>query len=160
MTQRIWGYCTTANHVIDMELQHKILEESGLDFTLIFDDNHTEKDLEKEQYNHMIDNLKAGDLVAFPALTSLGRSYQEMIYNWNLIVRTKQCNIKVCDTEFLDTSNIQDPKALECMNNMFTELLEYMSALEHNKIWQQEHLKKHRHEKHMSHHKSTYISWN
>lgn len=161
MEKRIWGYCSVSDNTKTYEQQKEMLDLTNHNFTLVFTDKHTEKNYDHEQYNNMIENLRSGDLVILPSLTSLGHDYDEIVHQWNLITQTKNCDIKICDLEILDTTIFEDKTGVEQMSHLLSELLRYVGDLEQNSHWpQNNHRMGHRNNKSKSHQKSSYITWN
>ncbi len=132
--KRIWGYCRVSTTKQSYEYQERILRETGLDFTLIFSDKGSGKDFTREQYNTMVNNLKEKDLVVFTSLDRMGRNYNEIIEQWNLITKTKKCDIKIVDMDLLDTRTGGDTLTGQFISDLVLQILSYVAETERIKI--------------------------
>jgi len=132
--RRIWGYCRVSTKQQNYEYQERILKDTGLDFTLIFNDKQSGKDFTREQYSTMINNLKEGDLVVFTSLDRMGRNYNEVIDQWNLITKTKKCDIIICDMDLLDTTKSSDTLTSQFISDIVLQILSYVADTERAKI--------------------------
>lgn len=134
MNKRIWGYCRVSTKQQNYEYQKRILNDTGLEFTLIFSDKESGKNFIREQYSTMINNLSENDLIVFPSLDRMGRNYSEIIEQWNLITKTKKCDIKICDMDLLDTSRNKDTLTSQFISDIVLQILSYVAETERIKI--------------------------
>lgn len=134
MPKRIFGYVRVSMKHQNYEYQERILLETELDFTIIFNDKQSGKDFKREQYKTMVANLKEGDLVVFPSLDRMGRNYSEIIEQWNHITKIRKCDIKICDMDMLDTTRNKDTLTAQFISDLVLQILSYVAETERIKI--------------------------
>jgi hypothetical protein len=80
-----------------------VLHEQGIADKDIFLDKQSGKNFDRPRYKALLRKLKAGDVVFFCSLDRMGRNYDEMRAQWNIITKEKGADIVVMDMAVLDT---------------------------------------------------------
>lgn len=82
----------------------------------------------------MIGAMSEGDLIVFPSLDRMGRNYNDIIEQWNLITKTKKCDIKVVDMDLLDTTSRGGTITGQFISDIVLQILSYVAETERLKI--------------------------
>lgn len=69
----------------------------------IYIDKQSGKDFNRKQYQKMIKKLKSGDVLFIKSIDRLGRNYEAIKEQWELITKKKNADIVVLDMPILDT---------------------------------------------------------
>ena len=69
----------------------------------IYIDKQSGKDFNRKQYQKMIKKLKTGDVLFIKSIDRLGRNYEAIKEQWELITKKKNADIVVLDMPILDT---------------------------------------------------------
>ena len=80
------------------------MRENGIDPGRIFLDKQSGKDFNRPEYRRMLRKLQPGDLLVVKSIDRLGRNYDEILEQWRLITKQKDCDIAVLDMPLLDTA--------------------------------------------------------
>ena len=100
---------------------------------VVFEDKESGKDFNRHGYQQMISRLKAGDLLVVLSLDRLGRNYEEIGQQWELITKTIGADIVVDDMPILDTRNRNDLTGT-LISDIVLKLLSYVAETERRKI--------------------------
>lgn len=104
----IYGYVRVSSTEQNEDRQLIALREQGVDEKNIFIDKQSGKDFERPNYKRMVNKLKAGDLLYIISIDRLGRNYEEIQKQWNLLAKEIGIDICVLDMPMLDTRNGKD----------------------------------------------------
>lgn len=98
-----FGYIrvSTKEQHIDRQLTAILKEQIGMNH--IYIDKASGKDFNRENYQILIRKLKAGDELYIKSIDRLGRNYDEIIREWNVITKDIKAEIIVLDFPLLDT---------------------------------------------------------
>lgn len=100
-----------------------------LDDRDVIEDKASGKDFLRKGYESLTNTLlRSGDTLIIKELDRLGRNYEQMKIEWNLLV-TKGINIVIIDTPMLSTANKTDLEKTLISNIVF-ELLAYTAQKE------------------------------
>ena len=86
--------------------QLKDAEEFGVD--RVFSDKQSGKNFDRAGYEEMISELNEGDLVVVSSLDRLGRNYDEIGVQWEIITKEIKADVVVLDMPLLDTRTGRD----------------------------------------------------
>lgn len=100
----------------------------------IYIDKQSGKNFFRPAYQRMLQDLQPGDEVIILDLDRLGRNYQEMAIEWNLITNEKGCDIRVINYPLLNTA--QEEKTLDrrFIANLTFQILSYVAEKEREEI--------------------------
>ena len=99
-----YGYVRVSTRDQNEARQMIAMQEYGVQKKHIFMDKQSGKDFNRPEYQKMISTLKSGDVVVIKSIDRLGRNYDEILEQWRLITKEKDCNIVVLDMPLLDTT--------------------------------------------------------
>ena len=105
---QIYGYVrvSTAHQNIDRQIASMLAQ--GVPKRNIYIDKQSGKDFNRPKYRKLIRRLKNGDLLIIHELERIGRNYDEILENWQLITKRKVADIRVLDMPILDTTVHKD----------------------------------------------------
>ncbi len=87
----------------NLDRQITALRDQGIADDHIVSDKSSGKDFNREGYQRLLTLMEPGDTLIIHSLDRLGRSYEEVPYQWNHIVRDLGVNIRVLDMELLNS---------------------------------------------------------
>ena len=103
-----YGYTRVSTKEQHSDRQFYALAEAGVAIENIYSDHLSGKDFERPQYKKLLGKLKSGDKVTIKSIDRLGRSYKEIMEQWQVITKTLQADIVVLDMPLLDTAKNRD----------------------------------------------------
>lgn len=108
MVKIVYGYArvSTANQKEDRQLDELI--KYGIPQKDIYIDKQSGKDFKRPQYIKLYKRLKKDDLLVIKSIDRLGRNYDEILYEWRKITKTKRSDVVVIDMPLLDTTRNKD----------------------------------------------------
>ena len=98
-----YGYIRVSTKEQNIDRQLTAILKENVDTKNIFIDKASGKDFNRKQYRKLIRKLKEGDELYIKSIDRLGRNYDEIIKEWNLINKEKSVEIIVLDFPLLDT---------------------------------------------------------
>lgn len=114
--------------------QLRAFAECGEKIDRIFGDKLSGKNVERPQYQAMIDMLQPGDLVIIKSLDRLSRKYDDIASEWERIVKSKGADILILDmSDLLDTRKNKDLMGT-VITDIVVKLLSYVAETERNNI--------------------------
>lgn len=108
MKNKIYGYIRVSTREQNIERQLISLTEAGVDRQNIYVDKQSGKDFQRPAYKKMLRRLKEDDLLVIKSIDRLGRSYQEIVEQWQQLTREKKVDIRILDMPLLDTTKTKD----------------------------------------------------
>lgn len=114
--------------------QLKELENQGITPDKIFIDKQSGKDFNRPEYQKMISQLQKGDVVYIHAIDRLGRNYDEIIANWQMITKDIQADIVVLDMPLLNTTVENSNLTGKFIADLVLQILSYVAETERNNI--------------------------
>lgn len=98
-----YGYIRVSTALQHDDRQRLAMEEFGIAEDHLFVDKQSGKDFDRPAYVNMMAALKSGDTVVVTSIDRLGRDYDEMIRQLDIITREKEADIVILDMPLLDT---------------------------------------------------------
>lgn len=108
MNSRMYGYIRVSTREQNIERQLISLTEAGVDRKNIYVDKQSGKDFQRPAYKKMLRRLKENDLLVIKSIDRLGRNYQEIMEQWQLLTRERRVDIRILDMPLLDTTKTKD----------------------------------------------------
>ena len=103
----MYGYIRVSTLAQHDDRQRIAMEEFGISADCLFADKQSGKDFDRPAYNEMMARLSSGDTVVVKSLNRLGRDYEEMIRQLDIITREKNAAIVILDMPLIDTRHKQ-----------------------------------------------------
>ena len=133
-----YGYVrvSTKEQKIDRQLasifEDNILEEH------IFIDYVSGKDFKRIEYQKLMEVLKEDDELVIKSIDRLGRNYDEIIEQWQIITRRKKVHITVLDFPLLNTKLSENTLTSQLISDIVLQVLSYVAQFEREQIRQRQ----------------------
>ena len=127
---KTFGYVRVSTKEQNTDRQVIALLERGIAERDIFSDKASGKDFNREQYQALKTQLRAGDTVVIKSIDRLGRNYTDIKNEWNDIVNNKGAEIEVLDMPLLNTTNKENTLMGKVVTDVVLTLLGYVAEQE------------------------------
>ena len=129
----IYGYIRVSTITQRDDRQWLAMENFGIPKECIFVDKLSGRDFDRSAYREMMATVKPGDTVVVKSLDRLGRNYDEMIRQLDIITKKKEAAIVVIDLPLLDTRNkYGDELTAKLISNLVIQMFSYVAETERN----------------------------
>ena len=129
----IYGYIRVSTITQRDDRQWLAMENFGIPKECIFVDKQSGKDFDHPAYTEMMAAIKPGDTVVVKSLDRLGRNYDEMMKQLDIITKQKDAAIVVIDLPLLDTRNkYGDDLTAKLISNLVIQVFSYVAETERN----------------------------
>ena len=126
-----YGYIRVSTALQHDDRQRIAMEEFGITADHIFTDRQSGKDFDRPAYMDMMAVLKPGDTVVVKSLDRLGRDYEEMLRQLDIITREKEAFLVVLDLPILDSRNkYGDDLTARLILNLIIQISSYVAQME------------------------------
>lgn len=95
-------------------------------------DKESGKNLNRPAYKKLIRCIRRGDLIVIKSIDRLGRNYDDIIDQWNMITCDINCGIHVLDMPMLNTSGNTDDVMSRFITDMLLQVLSFVAENERN----------------------------
>jgi len=102
------AYLRVSSKDQNLDRQLDEIKKLGIEDKYIYTDKQSGKDFDRIGYQYMKKGLEKGDLLIIKSLDRFGRSYEDIMKEWNDITKAISADIKVLDMELLDTTKHKD----------------------------------------------------
>ena len=85
----VYGYIRVSSKDQKEDRQLISLTEAGVEFQSIYADKQSGKDFNRPQYKKMLRKLKRDDLLYIKSIDRLGRNYEEILRQWQILTKEK-----------------------------------------------------------------------
>ena len=92
-----YGYIRVSSKDQNPDRQHEALRQYGVDETLIYTDRMSGKDFNRPMYRQLLKTLHKGDVLVVKSIDRLGRNYEEILEQWQMLCKTKKVDIEVIE---------------------------------------------------------------
>ena len=134
MSGTVYGYIRVSSKDQHTDRQRTALLVYGIPPHCLFTDRQSGKDFNRPQYKKLLRTLKPGDCIVIISLDRLGRNYEEILEQWNLITHTKKADITVLDMPLLNTRESRDNLTGRFIADMVLQILSYVAETERHNI--------------------------
>lgn len=129
----MYGYIRVSTLAQHDDRQRIAMEEFGISADCLFADKQSGKDFDRPAYNEMMARLSSGDTVVVKSLDRLGRDYEEMIRQLDIITREKNAAIVILDMPLIDTrEKCGDDLTGKFISNLVIQIFSYVAHMERN----------------------------
>ena len=129
----VYGYIRVSTISQRDDRQWMALESFGIPKKCIFVDKQSGKDFDRPAYTKMMKRLGHGDTLVVKSLDRLGRNYDEMTRQLDIITKEKEAAIVVIDLPLLDTRNkYGDDLTAKLISNLVIQVFSYVAETERN----------------------------
>ena len=137
MSNRKFGYCRVSTQEQNEDRQLIAMEQAEVPKENIYLDKQSGKDFNRPQYQKLIKKLRPGDTLFIKSIDRLGRNYEEIINQWQKIVKEIKADIVVLDMPILDTRHEKNLLGT-LISDIVLQLLSYVSETERANIRQRQ----------------------
>ncbi|MGT2943630.1 recombinase family protein [Streptococcus constellatus subsp. viborgensis] len=127
---------STKEQNIDRQLS-AILKED-IEMNKIYIDKASGKNFNRKQYRKLMKKIKSGDELYIKSIDRLGRNYDKIIKEWNLITKEKNAEIIVLDFPLLDTRTKVSDITGKFIADIVLQILSYVAQIERENIKQRQ----------------------
>lgn len=127
-----YGYIRVSTSVQHDDRQRMAMEDFGISAEYLFTDRQSGKDFDRPAYNEMLKRLTSGDTVVIKSLDRLGRDYEEMIRQLDIITCEKNAAIIILDMPLIDTRHKQGDLTGKFISNLVIQIFSYVAHMERN----------------------------
>lgn len=103
-----YGYIRVSTREQNESRQMLALKEYGISERLIYMDKQSGKDFDRRCYKRLMRRIKKGDTLVIKSIDRLGRNYEEILAQWQVITKEKGASIVVLDMPLLNTAQDRD----------------------------------------------------
>lgn len=129
-----YGYIRVSTKEQNPERQIAKMRELGVPAENLFVDKASGKDLDRDAYKALMDEVSAGDELLFDSLDRLGRSYDDIVSEWKRLTREVGVSCRALDLEFFDSAKFDAMGSMgRCVEDMLLSLLAYVAQTERDK---------------------------
>ena len=126
-----YGYIRVSTIAQHDDRQRIAMAEFGITADHIFMDKQSGKNFDRPAYTDMLAALKPGDTVVVQSLDRLGRDYEEMIRQLDIITHEKRAFIVVLNLPLLDSRNkCGDDLTAKLILNLVIQIFSYVAQME------------------------------
>lgn len=127
----IYGYIRVSTISQREDRQLAAMEAFGVPQECVFVDKQSGKDFNRPAYNSLMASLSADDTLVVKSLDRLGRNYDEMTKQLDIITREKGAAIVVIDLPLLDTRNkYGNDLTAKLISNLVIQVFSYVAETE------------------------------
>ena len=131
MENNIYGYIRVSTLSQKDDRQWIAMENFGVPRECVFVDKQSGKDFDRPAYNRLIAKLKNGDTLVIKSLDRLGRNYDEMIEQLDIITRKKDVALVVLDLPLVDTrQKYVNDITNKLISNLVIQIFSYVAQKE------------------------------
>ena len=128
-----YGYIRVSTVSQKDDRQRIAMAEFGIAEEFLFADKQSGKDFDRPAYTKMMKRLTPGDTLVVKSLDRLGRNYDEMTRQLDIITKEKEAAIVVIDLPLLDTRNkYGDDLTAKLISNLVIQVFSYVAETERN----------------------------
>ncbi len=137
MPRNIYGYVRVSCKEQNEDRQFVALHAMGVDQENIYSDKKSGKDFDRPQYRKLLRRLKKDDLLYIKSIDRLGRNYEEILNQWQVLTKEKGVDIAVLDMPLLDTRRGKDLLGT-FLADIVLQVLSFVAENERNNIKQRQ----------------------
>ena len=136
----VYGYCRVSSTEQNLDRQIEAMKAQEIAERNILCDKASGKNFNRKSWNTLVGTastaplLREGDLLVILSLDRLGRNYNEIREQWELITKTIGADIKVLDMPLLDTSNESSNLDRRFISDLVLQILSYTAEKERHNI--------------------------
>lgn len=138
MESVMYGYVRVSSRDQREDRQVLALREFQVPDQNIFMDKLSGKDFNRPQYRRMVRKIKKGDVLVIKSVDRLGRNYEEILEQWQLLTKEKHADVVVLDMPLLDTRKSEKNLMGIFMADLVLQILSYVAQAERENILQRQ----------------------
>lgn len=128
-----YGYIRVSSKEQNEHRQLLAMEQAAISQRNIYTDKCSGKDFNRPQYQKMLRKLKKDDVLYIKSIDRLGRDYDEILHQWQILTKEKGVDIVVLDMPLLDTRRGKDLMGT-FLSDIVLQLLSFVAQNERENI--------------------------
>ena len=133
----IYGYIRVSSKEQNEDRQVLAMSEVGVSGEMLYMDKQSGKDFNRPQYKKLLQRLKKDDLLYIKSIDRLGRDYDEILKQWQLLTKKRGVDIVVLDMPLLDTRRGKDLMGT-FLSDIVLQVLSFVAENERTNIRQRQ----------------------
>ncbi|HGA1938973.1 TPA: recombinase family protein [Streptococcus agalactiae] len=133
-----YGYIRVSTKEQNIDRQLSAILKEDIEMNKIYIDKASGKNFNRKQYRKLMKKIKSGDELYIKSIDRLGRNYDEIIKEWNLITKEKNAEIIVLDFPLLDTRTKVSDITGKFIADIVLQILSYVAQIERENIKQRQ----------------------
>ena len=133
-----YGYVRVSTKDQNIDRQMTAMRGAGVEPKNVFVDRFSGKDFNRPSYLRMVAQLEAYDELYIKSIDRLGRNYEEIIEQWNILTKVKNIEIVVLDFPLLNTKNHINGITGKFIADLVLQVLSYVAQVERENIHQRQ----------------------
>lgn len=133
-----YGYARVSTREQHVDRQITALVAEKIDNKNIYIDKATGSNFNRKRYKVLLKKLKEGDELYIKSIDRLGRNYDEILKQWNLLTKEKKVDIIVLDFPLLNTKTKIDNLTGKFLSDIVLQVLSYVAQIEKENIHQRQ----------------------
>ena len=133
-----YGYVRVSTKEQNIDRQMSALSLENIPIKQIFIDKASGKDFDRVEYQRLLTILEADDELVIKSIDRMGRNYDDILEQWQLLTKTKKVHITVLDFPLLNTKNTSDTITGKLISDLVIQVLSYVSQMEREQIKQRQ----------------------
>ncbi|WZU00998.1 recombinase family protein [Erysipelothrix sp. D19-032] len=133
MKKRTYGYARVSSQDQRSDRQVAQFLEYGIEEPFIFVDKESGKDFNRKEYQLLKHLLNEGDVLVITSIDRLGRNYDMILEEWQVITKGIKADIIVLDMPLLDTTQNKDLLG-SFISDLILQILSYVAEQERSDI--------------------------
>ena len=129
-----YGYVRVSSRDQNPDRQYEALRQYGIDEERIYEDRVSGKDFNRPRYRQLMKTLRKGDVLVVKSIDRLGRNYEEILEQWQMLCKTKEVDIEVIEFPLLNTNQSRDGLTGLFISNLTLQILAYLAQTERDFI--------------------------
>lgn len=133
-----YAYIRVSTKEQNIDRQLLALEPYQIAKKNIYCDHQSGKDFKRPAYQKLLRKLKPGDLLIVKSIDRLGRSYNDILVQWQYITKEIKADILVLDMELLDTRQKAGNLTGTLIADLVLQIFAYVAQTEREFICQRQ----------------------
>lgn len=133
----IYGYIRVSSRDQNEYRQLTTFRELGIPEKNIYTDKQSGKDFNRPSYQKMVQCMEKEDLLYIKSIDRLGRNYEDILKQWQILTKEKGIDIVVLDMPLLDTRRGKDLMGT-FLSDIVLQVLSFVAENERTNIRQRQ----------------------
>lgn len=129
-----YGYVRVSTREQHEERQLFSMQENGVAKENIFMDKQSGSSFARPGYLRMMKKLRLGDILYLHSIDRLGRNYEEILQQWQIITKEKKVDVIVLDMPLLNTGKKEQDLTGTFIADLVLQILSYVAQTERDNI--------------------------
>ena len=133
-----YGYVRVSTKDQNEDRQLIAMEPFNISSKNLYMDKQSGKDFNCPAYQRLLKRVRRGDTIVIKSIDRLGRNYNEIIQQWQVITKEKEAHMVVIDMPLLDTRDKKNGLTGTFIADLVLQILSYVAQTERENIKQRQ----------------------